>query len=133
MKAKTRHKKRMLEYWSNPANVFISRTEMREKILHLSSPTFYQHFPPDELTQIENEAATARRERYARERSEVVQAMYNEGKNGNVSAAKEFLDRTEGKVPDKKQISGPDGGPVEITHTVIDVKKAENVFNSPKI
>ena len=105
MRAKIKHKRAMIKYWSDPANEFICRFAMHKNVLKISAPTFYKYFTPEEITEIENEAANERRKKYARERSKVIDAMYKEGKSGNVSAAKEFLDRTEGKITDKIDVT----------------------------
>ncbi len=102
MTAKERHKKKMVEYWANPGNDFVNRKTMAQ-VLGISLKTFYLHFTPEEMTAIECKAEKVRRTKYARERNALVMALYREGKGGNVSAAKEFLDRTEGKVADKVQ------------------------------
>lgn len=100
MRAKDLHKKKMLEYWSDPGNDFLNRQDMA-KYLGIVPKTLYQHFTPAELTVIETQAETARRGRYNRERSEIITTLYKKGKAGDIPAAREFLDRTEGKVTDK--------------------------------
>jgi hypothetical protein len=101
MTAKERHRKKMLEFWGNPENDFVNRVTMHTEVLGLTAQTFYRHFTPFEIQDIENEAYDTRKKNSTRQRGEVIQALYEEGKTGNVPAAKEFLDRTEGKVPDK--------------------------------
>jgi len=49
------------------------------------------------------------------EAAKVIKALLTQAKKGDVSAIKEAFDRTEGKVADKMENSGPDGGPIEIT------------------
>ena len=49
------------------------------------------------------------------ELAEVIEALVSKAKSGDVPALKEVLDRTEGKVADKQEVSGADGGPIEIT------------------
>ncbi len=101
MKAKEKHKKKLLEYLGDPENEFVNRFRMFTDILKISGKTFYRHFPPHEIQQIENEAYDLRKKNSTRQRGEVLFSLYKEAKSGNVPAAKEFLDRTEGKVPDK--------------------------------
>ena len=103
MTAKERHRKLMLEHWGDPANTFCSRIDMHNNVLRITQATFYAHFTPLEITEIENEAAIERRKKYARERSNIIDTLYKEGKAGNVQAIKEFLDRVEGKVVEKSE------------------------------
>lgn len=44
----------------------------------------------------------------------VVEGWVNAARDGNVPAIKEALDRTEGKVIERKELSGPDGGPIQM-------------------
>ena len=105
MTAKEKHRAKMISFWGDPENEFISRRNMFTDILKIKGPTFYHHFSPLELCEIESEAEQLRRDRSARQRSEVMQALHTcATESGNVSAAKEFLDRTEGKVPDQANI-----------------------------
>lgn len=100
MTAKEKHRKRLLEYLGNPENDFLNRSAMSAQ-LNISAKTFYRHFAPHEIQEIEKEAYEERKKNSARQRGVVLSSLYTEAKGGNVSAAKEFLDRTEGKVPDK--------------------------------
>ncbi len=101
MTAKEKHRKRLLEYLGNPENDFLNRSAMASEILKLSAKTFYRHFAPHEIQEIELAAYEERKKNSARQRGIILNSLYTEGKGGNVPAAKEFLDRTEGKVPDK--------------------------------
>ena len=108
--AKERHKAKLLEYIGNPDNDFPDRTEMAVSVLGFKRHcNLYRHFSPVELDAIENEAFEIRKKKTARERSNVYKALYKEAKSGNVQAAKEFLDRTEGKVTDKIDHTNSDG------------------------
>lgn len=109
MSAKEKHKKRMLDFWGNPENDFITRIAMHTDVLKISGPTFYAHFTPAEIQEIENEAFEERKKNSTKIRSEIYKALAAEAKKGNVKAAQEFLNRTEGKVTDKQEITGKDG------------------------
>lgn len=97
---------KLLEYLSEPDNPFISRIELSTKVLGYKQPrSLYAHFTPLDLAEIENEALEERKRRSARCRAVVYDALYKEAQVGNVPAAKEYLDRTEGKVKDKTEHS----------------------------
>ena len=117
MKAKEKHKKKMIEFWSDPDNEILKRSEMYEQILNIKRSTFYTHFSKKDLFDIEEEAFDLRRKNSASQRTLMLKSLYDEGIKGSVPAAKEFLDRTEGKVKESIEHSGPDGGPIQ-THTM---------------
>ena len=106
--AKEVHKQRLLEYMSNWDNDFPNRQEMAE-LLGIKLVTLRFHFCPAELAEIQNEGLELRKQRAAAPRSKIYKAMQKEAEDGNVSAQKEFLDRTEGKVIDKHEHTGKDG------------------------
>jgi len=99
MAAKDLHKRKMLIYWGDPSLEFITRFTMHTNVLRISATTFYKHFTPAEIANIEAEAVELRKKNSSRERVAIYKSLAKEGKNGDVTAAKEFLDRTEGKVP----------------------------------
>jgi hypothetical protein len=103
--AKERHKNTLLGFLGNPENDYPPRVEYA-RILSVSTKTLYQHFSPADLQDIENEAYEIRKKNSTRQRSIVLGALYQEAQTGNVSAAKEFLDRTEGKVTEKHEHGG---------------------------
>jgi len=121
--AKDRHKEAMIQYWGDPGNEFVNRTEM-SKVLGISTKNFYKHFTPPEIADIESEAVEIRKKRSGRQRQFVYKALYNSAIEGNVQAGKEFLDRTEGKVIEKREetIKGDENNPIKITVEVIDAK-----------
>lgn len=127
MTATERHRIKLLEWLSNPDNPFPQRQEYA-KILNVTLKTVYQNFTPADLQEIENEAFEIRKKNSTRQRVALYGVLYNEGMQGNITAIKDYLDRTEGKVPDKQQHSGPGGGPISHSVTVkyVDVKHAGN-------
>ena len=104
MKAKEKHKINLLKYLADWANDFPTRTEMAG-ILGLKKHTLWKHFSPAEFQEIENEGLELRKKGSSKQRALVYTAMLKEAVNGNVSAQREFLDRTEGKVKDKLEIN----------------------------
>ena len=107
MSAKERNKRKLLEYLGNPENEFLGRNAYAVAVLGYKQPvSMYKKLSPAELDEIEAEAFEIRKKRCAKQRSHVYAKLYQEAQNGNVAAAKEFLDRVEGKVTDKLRHSG---------------------------
>ena len=103
------HKKRMLEYWGNPENDFIKRIKMHTQVLGITGRTFYTHFTPTELNEIEEQALLMRKDHSARDRALVYKKLAENAKAGDIKSIREFLDRTEGKVKEKVELTGKDG------------------------
>lgn len=101
-----------MEYLGDPENDYPPR-QVYAEVLGISTVTLYKHFSPSDLQDIENEAYEIRKRNSTRQRSEVLTAMRREAAQGNVSAANLFLERTEGKVPQKQEHTGKDGGPIQ--------------------
>lgn len=139
MKAKEKHKINLLKYLGDPEKDFPVRSKYPE-FLSISRNTMYVHFTPDELCKIESEAVELRKQRSGRQRANILTALYEKsigyvfpeetkikinekGKTSVIeitkrlppdkAAAQEFLDRTEGKVPDKVHLGGPGGEPLK--------------------
>lgn len=104
MAAKDKHKKKMLEYWGDPENDFINRITMHTDVLKISGPCFYKHFTPSEVQDIEFEAFELRKKHSTKDRARIYKALLRDGLAGDVAASKEYLNRTEGKVVDKKEV-----------------------------
>jgi len=94
-----------LAFLGNPDNDYPPRQEYAA-LLGIHIQTLYKHFSPADFQDIENEAYEIRKKNSTRQRSIVLGALYQEAQTGNVSAAKEFLDRTEGKVTEKHEHGG---------------------------
>jgi len=95
MKAKETHRRKILEYLSNPDNDIPTRTDLASAI-GLKRATLYQNFTPDELTELEGEALAMRRERYAPLISKVDKAVLARAADGDPNAAKLAYQRFEG-------------------------------------
>ena len=109
-KAKTKHTRHILEYISDPENEFPTRTAMATEILNFSDQSYlYKIFSSQELTDIEEKGMEERKKRSSPQRAQVYNALLKAAKNGNTQAIKEFLDRTEGKVKEKMELTGKDG------------------------
>ncbi len=136
MTAKEKHRLKLLAYMGNPELAFPGRVDL-PKIVGVSKQCLYNHFTPLELSEIEAEAVDIRKAASSRQRAMVLEAMFKravgfshektktqtvEGKEEKITsetyyppdkaAAQEFLDRTEGKVIDRKEITGGDGAPL---------------------
>lgn len=108
MRAKEKHRKRLIDYLANWENNFPNKTQMAE-IIGLKQNTLYFHFTPIELDEILNDGLEQRKKNAAIPRAAIYVAMEKAAKDGNVPAQKEFLDRTEGKVVEKRELTGKDG------------------------
>jgi len=123
MTAKEIHKRRLLEYLSDWNHSFPNRICMAE-ILGIKLVTLKFHFSGAELAEIENEGLELRKQRSGIPRSKIYDSMQKEAEGGNVSAQKEFLDRTEGKVMDRLQV-GMDGNTLNMILSTLPPDQAE--------
>lgn len=131
MTRKEKNRQILLAYMGDPENDFPNRSQMALSVLgYKQIRTMYFHFSPDELYEIEIEAWEIRKKRTIRQRSDVYHALYKRAigfehpdvhisnYQGDItktdiikvyppdpSAAKEFLERTEGKTPDTLHIN----------------------------
>jgi hypothetical protein len=89
MKAKERHKCKLLEYLGNPENEFPTRLFMNSQIIGFKDPThIYRLFSLDELDEIEAEALEIRRKKYKPEIARADKALFKKAHDGDVSAIK---------------------------------------------
>jgi len=123
MKAKDRHRKRLIEYLGDWENDFPNKSGLA-KILGLKHCTLYFHFTPAELNEICDEGLELRKRQAVNPRAEIYKAMLKSAKDGVVPAQKEFLDRTEGKVVDRLQV-GIDETTLNIILTTLPPEQAE--------
>jgi len=98
--AREKHRARLLEYLSDPEQDYPDRGTY-QKHLGIAGKTLYYHFTPADLTA---EAYEIRKKNSARPRAAVLKALLASAKKGSVQAAREYLDRTEGRVMERKQI-----------------------------
>jgi hypothetical protein len=101
-RVKGENKRKISTYLNDPDNEWMNRTSLGVTICgYKDQRSLYRHFSPDELTEIENESLVERKRRSAGKRAVIYDAMFLKAKKGDVAAMKEYLDRTEGKVPNK--------------------------------
>ena len=75
-KSKETHRLTLIEYLSNPDNEFHNRTHLSTVVLGFTQGSvIYQVFTPNELTEIEDEALTARRKRYTAKLAKIDDAV----------------------------------------------------------
>ena len=99
---KEENRRKISTYLNDPDNEWLHRTGLGVTVCgYKDQRTLYKHFSPEELTEIENEALEERKRRSAGKRAVIYDAMFLKAKEGDVAAMKEFLDRTEGKIPNK--------------------------------
>jgi hypothetical protein len=102
-----RNKAKILSFLTDFDNDWPKRQEYSTTILGYKNPNqIYRTLSPQDLTAIEAEALETIKEQSTPQRKELYQTLHKEGKNGNVTAIKEFLDRTEGKVKEVKEHHG---------------------------
>ena len=109
MSAKQSHRLKLLEYLGNWENKWPKTQVDMAKILGISTRAMRKHFTLAELTEIENEGIEMRKKAAAKPRADLYKALVKAGKKGQTSAIREFLDRTEGKIPERREITGKDG------------------------
>lgn len=96
MKAKERHKIKLIEFLGNPENEFCNRYNMATKILNFANgETLYRVFTPSELSEIELEALEIRRKRYSPEIAQIDRAVLKAAKSGDMRAARLCYQRFE--------------------------------------
>lgn len=118
--AKERQTVNILKYLGDPENKWLTRSDLSLEVCGYKDPnTIYKLFSPDELTEIEEQAAEERKRRCAPQRMRVYESLYNQALLGNVQAAKEFLDRVEGKVQSKIDLTGELSRTTSITVEVV--------------
>ena len=94
--------RKIAAYLGDPDNEWLHRTGLGVTVCgYKDQRSLYKHFSPEELTAIENESLEERKRRSAGKRAVVYDAMFLKAKEGDVTAMKEYLDRTEGKVSNK--------------------------------
>ena len=130
MGAKEKHRENLLKELGNPELDFPKRKDY-PSIIGVSKKTLYRHFTPAELVEIETQASATRRASCCRQRENVLTALLKRAigyhhKDTHIcvidkkviateitkhyppdkAAAQEFLDRTEGPVKAKLELSG---------------------------
>lgn len=95
MKAKERHKLKILEYLANPENDVPNR-EGLAYICGIKKCALYVNFTPAELSDLEAEGLKRRREKYAAKLAKVDIAVLNRAAEGDSHAAKLAYQRFEG-------------------------------------
>lgn len=123
MRAKEKHRQRLLTYLADWSNEFPNHSELAT-ILGVKRRTLYIHFCPAEINEILSAGLELRKRNATIPRAEIYAAMRETAKSGNVQAQKEFLDRTEGKVTDSLRISY-DESDVELILNTLPQEQAE--------
>lgn len=97
MKAKERHRQKIIEYIGNPENELCSRSSLSVTVLGFKNErSIYRHFTPDELSEIEKEGIDLRRTKYAVEIGKVDKGLLQKAQAGDPQAAKLVYQRFEG-------------------------------------
>ena len=113
---KEENRRKISTYLNDPDNEWLHRTGLGVTVCgYKDQRTLYKHFSPEELTEIENEALEERKRRSAGKRAVIYDAMFLKAKDGDVAAMKEFLDRTEGKIPNKNENKTNHSGELGLT------------------
>ena len=99
MGAKEINRQKLLEYLGNPENEFLGRNAYAVAVLGYKQPvSMYKVFSPTDLDEIEAEAFEIRKKRCVKQLTRIYGKLYQEAQKGSITAAKEFLNRVEGKV-----------------------------------
>ena len=125
MTSKDRHALKLIEYIGDWDNDFPSRVAMAE-ICGVKPDTLRKHFTLEEYAEIEDKGLELRKKNSAKQRGEVYKSMLESAKDGVVPAQKEFLDRTEGKIPDKIK-HGIDASDLNLIFSKLPAEYAEKV------
>lgn len=123
--AKDRHRVNLLAYLADWDNTWPKSQKKLAAIVNISLETLRFHFVKTELDQIYSDALDLRKKNSYRQRTSVYDSMLKEAEDGNVTAQKEFLDRTEGKVTDKIQHTGKDGTPLQLVSAMPEPESIE--------
>lgn len=103
--AKEKAADKILNYLSDPDNNFISRAELSIDVLGYKNGNQVNCiFTSEELAEIENKALEIRKKGTAKKRSTLLDKLYDFAIDGDVQAAKEYLNRTEGKVKESVDV-----------------------------
>ena len=125
-----RNRKKLLAFLSDFENEWPKRQEYSTLILgYKLENQIYKTLTPHQITSIENEALEIIKAQSSKQRRELYKQLHTEGKKGNVTAIKECLVRTEGKVVERKEITGKDGGKIEVSHSSIDLDGAKAAYD----
>lgn len=103
VRAKDRHKTNLLSYLAVWENKWPKNHIEMAAIIGIKPDTLRFHFSPAEINEIYFEGLELRKKNSFKQRKRVYDSMLKEAEKGNVVAQKEFLDRTEGKIIDKKK------------------------------
>lgn len=120
MKAKDKHREKLLKHLSNPANEWPNRDKMATQVLGFKNGrSIHNTFKPEELDAIEAEARSIRRRRYAPRLTKVEDALLREAESGDVQAIKLALQYFEDWAPATRvENTGPGGGPIQAQLTM---------------
>jgi len=101
MKARDRHRAKLLEYLGNPANDFLARSKYPE-ILGVTRVWLYKLFTPDDLSGLEKDALDLRRKQYARYIGQADRGLLKRAAEGDPQACKLVYQRLEGWTEKKR-------------------------------
>lgn len=92
--AKEAHRLKLIEFMADTDNPWPTRADM-PKILNITAPTLYHHFPPSEIVEIEAEGLALRRKRCAKTSAVVDAALIEKCKSGDPAAIKLYYQKIE--------------------------------------
>lgn len=116
MTPKEKHKAVIIEHIADPEKDFPDRTQMA-KLCGITKRALHHHFTPDEFRELEAEAMTLRRKRYAKFLPKIDRALIDEAESGDTAAIKLAYQRFEGwSEKNKHEVSGPDGKSITINY-----------------
>ena len=99
-----KNRRKVLDYLSDPENDFLTRCKLSTQVLgYAEESTIYRSLSPTILDEIEIEAFEIRKKRSSGQATRLFAVMYKNALDGDMVAAKEWLERTQGKVVNKNQ------------------------------
>jgi len=127
MKAKERHKSKILDYIGNPDNNVPNRQGLASAI-GISVKTLYMHFTIEEMAELEAEGLRLRRLKYAPHLATLDMTLVNKANEGDVQAIKLAYQRFEGwSEKQQHEVAGKGGGPVKSeNHVVVEFKSPDD-------
>ena len=112
MRARDRHRLKILKYLANPENDWPNRGGLAV-VAGIAEDTFRGHFNADDIDEIESTGLELRRKRCAGSSAQVDKGLLKKATDGDPAACKLYYQRIEGWTEKSiKELTGKDGAPL---------------------